>query len=194
MYANVCTCVVEIGPGVGVATAGGGVAGCATDICVAVKPVAVVPSAVTVTFEPTVNVAPKTTVEDDIATGVVVPPVLSLKPYEVDAATVPVNVELANGDEESETVLAVTEEQRVPVPVKTPYWPTAGVPSKYTVDALSGMYMEPQPLPALIVNFVLLTPTICPACISTPDGTGIGEGMGVGDGDGDGVGAGVAVS
>jgi hypothetical protein len=69
-----------MGPGVGVTTTGWGVGGADTAICVAVSAEEELPSPVSDTFEPTVSAAPKTTVDEDMATGIDPFPVLNVNP------------------------------------------------------------------------------------------------------------------
>jgi len=76
-----------------------------------------------------------------MATGIVPFPVSNVNPYEVCEATVPFALALAGGELESQTVVAVIDEQRFPVPVNSPYWPALGEPLKYVVDEFRYTYI-----------------------------------------------------
>jgi hypothetical protein len=99
------------------------------------------------------------------------------------------------GLDDNETLSAVIDEHRVPVPVNTAYCPTCGDPSKYLVDALRYTYIEPHPDPPFTVRRVLETDETVAVCKSTPLGSGIGAPvatgigvavMGAGEGEGEG--------
>lgn len=137
------TCVVPMGPGVGLGVPlGVGVGGGCTAICVAVTALDAVPLPVTDTADPTQSVAPYTTVDDVSTTGTGPLAVSNVNPYCVCADTVPETVVLVIELDDNVIAVAFCDEHLVPVPTNSPYCPTcAELPPHMLVDELVYTYM-----------------------------------------------------